>query len=43
MILKNKLKGYFEPICTCELKLGVNTVVSLKTLIGMLEFPDCIS
>ncbi len=23
MILKNKLKGYFEPISTCELNLGV--------------------
>ena len=30
MILKNKLKGYFEPICTCELNLGVKFSRFLK-------------
>ena len=30
MILKNKLKGYFEPICTCELNLGVKFSSFLK-------------
>ena len=30
MILKNKLKGYFEPIRTCELNLGVKFSRFLK-------------
>ena len=30
MILKNKLKGYFEPICTSDLNLGVKFSRFLK-------------
>ncbi len=30
MILKNKLKGYFEAICTCKLNLGVKFSRFLK-------------
>jgi len=30
MILKNKFKGYFEPICTSQLNLGVKFSHFLK-------------